>query len=235
MELPESSADGSGASDAGNAGALAECDGGLTPAGEAKQDNTLDHRHFGDWESRYQKGAWIQIGVEFTYLVLMLLACMTGLIWLGYHVAPPTPQDAGALSFFGIPFNYPKDRTFLLWAGIGLSGVVGGSCFALKWLYHSVAKGLWNRDRILWRLIVPILSGTVAVFVSMLVASGLLSLIDTRFFSNFYGAVGAGWLIGYFSDNVLASLQKLAHKWFGTVDEPKGSSGTAPASNQGGA
>jgi hypothetical protein len=121
-----------------------------------------------------------------------------------------------------------------LWAGVGLSGVVGGSCFALKWLYHSVAKGLWNRDRVLWRLIVPILSGTVSVFVSMLVASGILSLIDTRFFSNFYGAIGIGWLVGYFSDNVLASLQKLAHKWFGTVDEPKGNAGTTPESERGG-
>ncbi|WP_131819240.1 hypothetical protein [Sphingomonas jatrophae] len=78
----------------------------------------------------------------------------------------------------------------------------------------------------------PVLSGTVAVFASMLVASGLLSLIDTKFFSSFYGAVGTGWLIGYFSDNVLASLQKLAHKWFGTVDEPKGSSGTTVTSRE---
>lgn len=234
MGLPQSPADSSSPANAGNAGAIAGCDSGVTSSDEAKQDNKLDHRDFGEWKSRYEAGAWVQIGIEFAYLVLMLLACMTGLVWLGYHVAPPTPQDAGALSFFGIPFTYPKDRTFLLWAGIGLSGVVGGSCFALKWLYHSVAKGLWNRDRILWRLIVPILSGTVAVFVSMLVASGLLSLIDTRFFSNFYGAVGAGWLIGYFSDNVLASLQKLAHKWFGTVDEPKGNSGTAPVPDQSG-
>jgi hypothetical protein len=113
--------------------------------------------------------------------------------------------------------------------------MVGGSCFALKWLYHSVAKGLWNRDRILWRLIVPILSGAVAVFVSMLVASGILSLIDSKFFSNFYGVAGVGWLIGYFSDNVLASLQKLAHKWFGTVDDPKGSAGTTPGTGQQGA
>jgi hypothetical protein len=129
----------------------------------------------------------------------------------------------------GLALEYPRDRTFLLWIAVGLSGVVGGTSFALKWLYHSVAKALWNRDRILWRLIVPALSGTLAVFVSMLVASGILSLIDSRFFNNFYGAVGAGWLLGYFSDNVLASLQKLAHKWFGTVDEPKGENSNTPS------
>lgn len=115
---------------------------------------------------------------------------------------------------------------------VGFSGMTGGSCFALKWLYHSVAKGSWNRDRVLWRLIVPHMSGSVAVFVSMLVASGLLSLIDAKFFSNFYGAAGVAWLIGYFSDNVLASLQKLAHKWFGTVDDPKGSAYIAPDARQ---
>jgi hypothetical protein len=177
----------------------------------------------------------VQIGIEFSYLVLVLFTCTAGLIWIGYHVAPPSPADHQTMTLFGIPFDYPRDRNFLLWMSVGFSGMVGGSCFALKWLYHSVAKGLWNRDRILWRLIVPILSGAVAVFVSMLVASGILSLIDSKFFSNFYGVAGVGWLIGYFSDNVLASLQKLAHKWFGTVDDPKGSAGTTPGTGQQGA
>lgn len=163
---------------------------------------------------------------------MVLLTCTLGLAWIGYHVAPPSPADNQTAILLGLPIAYPKDRTFLLWLSVGLSGMVGGSCFALKWLYHSVAKGLWNRDRVLWRLIVPVLSGSVAVFVSMLVASGVLSLIDSKFFSNFYGATGTGWLVGYFSDNVLASLQKLAHKWFGTVDDPKGSSGTTPGAEQ---
>lgn len=114
---------------------------------------------------------------------------------------------------------YPRDRTLLLWVSIGLSGVVGGASFALKWLYHSVAKWSWNRDRILWRLIVPVLSGIVSVFVALMVASGVVSFINSQFFNNFYGACGAGFFIGYFSDNVLAALQNLATKWFGTVDK----------------
>ncbi len=189
----------------------------------------LDHRAVGDWASRYARSAWIQIAIELGYLGIVLLSCAAVLVWIGYEVGPPASLDARAISFFGIQFEYPRDRTFLLWLSVGLSGVVGGSCFALKWLYHSVAKGEWNRDRILWRIIVPPLSGTVAVFVSMMAASGAIALIDSRFFSGFYGAIGAGWLIGYFSDNALAALQKLAHRWFGTVDEAKGSSGTTPA------
>ena len=234
MELPESSTDGPSAADAGDADTFAEDAGAIAQTPEAKQDDKIDHRHLGDWGSRYERTAWVQIGFEFGYLVVILLTCTAGLVWVGYHVAPPAPLDQRAISFLGIPFEYPRDRTFFLWVSVGLSGMVGGSCFALKWLYHSVAKALWNRDRVLWRLIVPVLSGTVAVFVSMLVASGLLSLIDVRFFSNFYGAVGVGWLVGYFSDNVLASLQKLAHKWFGTVDERRDSSGKGSAPKQDG-
>jgi len=234
MGLPKPPPDSSSATDVAASGSPKGSGKLVAPAAALQQDNKLDHRLVGQWKSRYGKAAWCQIAIEFTYLVAVLIACMIALVWLGYHVAPPTPMDVRAVSFFGIPFEYPRDRTFLLWTGIALSGTVGGCCFALKWLYHSVAKGLWNQDRILWRLIVPILSGAVSVFVSLLVASGLLSLIDTRFFASFYGAIGTGWLVGYFSDNVLASLQKLAHKWFGTVDDPKGSAGTTPEPGRGG-
>ena len=34
--------------------------------------------------------------------------------------------------------------------------MAGGSTFATKWLYHSVAKAEWNRDRIVWRFVAPI-------------------------------------------------------------------------------
>lgn len=165
---------------------------------------------------------------------MALILCVVGLLWIGYYVAAPSPLDIRHISIFGFEFDYPRDRTFLLWISVGLSGTLGGTSFALKWLYHSVAKGLWNQDRILWRLIVPVLSGTLAVFVSMLIASGVLSLINSRFFANFYGAVGVSWLVGYFSDNVLASLQKLALRWFGTVDDPKDKRpiATTPASSE---
>jgi hypothetical protein len=190
------------------------------PPAADKQDK-LDGRALGDWRSRYPRRAWIQIAFEFSYLALVLLSCVSVLVWVGYQVAPPTPLDSRATSFLGIGIEYPRDRLFLLWLAVGMSGVVGGTCFALKYLYHAVAKWEWNGDRILWRVIVPPLSGTVAVVVAMLGASGVVALIDARFFSSFYGAVGAGWLIGYFTDHVLAALQRLAQRWFGTVDEPK--------------
>jgi hypothetical protein len=230
MGLPEPSADPKREPDAGDAGAVAGETSSIVPTIEDTKDNKLDHRHLGDWGSRYTTAAWRQISVEFAYLVIVLFSAIILLAWIGYHIAPPSLLDKRPIPLFGLNFVYPRDRKFLLWMAVGLSGVAGGTSFSLKWLYHSVAKALWNRDRILWRLIVPFLSGTLSVFVSMLVASGILSLIDQRFFNNFFGAVGIGWLLGYFSDNVLASLQKLAHKWFGTVDEPKGESPDTPPS-----
>jgi hypothetical protein len=93
--------------------------------------------------------------------------------------------------------------------------VVGGTSFALKWLYHSVAKDSWNHDRFIWRLVVPILSGVFAVFVGFMVASGIVPFLNTDAFNHFYKSLGAGFFIGYFSDNVLAKLQRLANQWFG--------------------
>lgn len=139
------------------------------------------------------------------------------LIWIGYYVAVPSPEDVRKLPIAGL--IYPRDRTLILWVSIALSGVAGGASFDLKWLYHSVAKWTWNRDRLLWRLMVPFLSGTLAVFVAMMIRSGVVSFLNAAFFDNFYGGLSAGFLIGYFSDNVLAALQNLAVKWFGTVDK----------------
>ena len=79
--------------------------------------------------------------------MLVLFVSVILLAWIGYHVAPPTPLDQRAIPLLGLELVYPRDRTFLLWIAVGLSGVVGGTSFALKWLYHSVAKALWNRDK----------------------------------------------------------------------------------------
>lgn len=130
-------------------------------------------------------------------------------------MAADPPADTGNLPF---GLTYPEDRRFLIWLSLALSGSAGGTAFSMKWLYHSVAKWTWNRDRILWRMIVPPLSGVFAVFVAFMVSAELVPFLNSKAFDNFYRALGAGFLLGYFSDNVLAALQNLAIRWFGTVD-----------------
>ncbi len=59
----------------------------------------------------------------------------------------------------------------------------------------------------------------MAFFVATMISAGIISVFNAQFFQTFYGALGGGFFIGYFSDNVLAALQNLAVKWFGTVDK----------------
>ncbi len=51
-----------------------------------------------------------------------------------------------------------------------------------------------------------------------MVSAEIVPFLNAKAFDNFYRALGAGFLLGYFSDNVLAALQNLAIRWFGTVD-----------------
>jgi hypothetical protein len=213
VELPDESKDGEHPQDAGCTPSEDSTDevGWLSqPASEL-----FDHRRRGEFKTRYPKSAWSQIQLEFAYLVAALLGSAALLAWIGYVVGASSPQDARSFGFI----TYPRDRSFLLMLTVALSGVVGGTSFSLKWLYHSVAKWSWNEDRLLWRLIVPFLSGILAVFVAAMISSGIVSVFNSDFFQNFYGALGGGFFIGYFSDNVLAALQNLAVKWFGTVDK----------------
>ena len=175
----------------------------------------FDHRQPGEYKTRYDSAAWRQIVAEFVYLILILGICAALLLAIGYIVGATSPEDHR--QFWII--TYPRDRSLLLSLTVALSGIVGGTAFSLKWLYHSVAKWAWNTDRIFWRIIVPFLSGILAFFVAAMITAGIVSVFNAAFFSNFYGALGGGFFIGYFSDNVLAALQNLAVKWFGTVDK----------------
>jgi hypothetical protein len=176
-----------------------------------------DGRKPGEYSTRYCGKAWLQISLEFAFLLLTLIIVGQILLVIGQLVAAhPTFVPPTEIWPFG--WQYPRDREFLIWVAVALSGVAGGAAFALKWLYHSVAKWTWNRDRILWRLIVPVLSGVFATFVAFMVSSKIVPFLNPNAFDSFYGALGGGFFLGYFSDNVLAALQNLAIRWFGTVD-----------------
>ena len=186
-----------------------------------------DGRKAGDLASRYPISAWVQIVIEFAYLVLVLSFCACMLIRLGIVVtASPCNVCAVALPYLGDSFS----RTFLIWLSIALAATSGGACFGLKWLYHSVGKAQWNRDRILWRITVPPVSGVSATFFAFMIASGLVPFLDHNSFNKFYAALGYGFLVGYFSDNVLAALKRFAEHTFGTVDLTPSESSSKPHS-----
>ncbi len=67
-------------------------------------------------------------------------------------------------------------------------------------------------------LIVPFNSGLVSLFFAFMIVSGIVPFLKYESFDDVYFGMGFGYLFGYFSDNVLAALQKLAQKIFGTTN-----------------
>ena len=100
-----------------------------------------------------------------------------------------------------------------------LGGVLGGTLFGVKYLYHVVAKGYWNEDRFLWRFLSPLLSGSLAFIVGALTDAGLLGLTTSA--SRAPAFLSLGFITGYFGDKALAKMTEIADVIFGTRDSPK--------------
>ncbi len=178
-----------------------------------------DGRLTGEWASRYHFSAWLQIVAELAYLLCLLATLSFVTIYIGMSI---TSADRKAAVIRLALADLSLHRELTQWVIVALSGGVGGIIFDLKWLYHSVAKGLWTRDRVLWRLLVPIISSVVSVFLAFIVVSGLLPFIKNETFRSTYFALGFGFLFGYFSDNVIAALQNFAQKYIGTTKTDDG-------------
>lgn len=181
-----------------------------------EEPDLTDGRAQGDWRSRYDASAWVQIVAELVYLAVLLLVVSAAILYAGMCItATPRNQTTLQIPLLGITIH----REILQWCLVVLSGMVGGIVFDLKWLYHSVAKQMWSRDRVLWRIIVPFVSGIVSVFLAFIVLSGLIPLIRTEAFRTTYFALGFGFLFGYFSDNVIAALQNFAKTYIGVTKQ----------------
>lgn len=180
-------------------------------------DDLTDCRQPGDFATRYPSRAWIQIILELIYLIVILFIVSGTLIVIGTGISIARTEKVVSILYY---YELPRDRQFLIWLTVALSGMVGGIAFALKWLYHSVAKYRWNQYRWLWRILVPTLSGVLAVFLGFMVVSGIVPFMNRNSFDNFLVALGFGFFVGYFSDNALAGLSKFANKTFGTASTP---------------
>jgi hypothetical protein len=175
-----------------------------------------DGRGVGDWVSRYPKSAWFQIVPEFALLTVYL-------VFPGYLLAEaiiePSAENIRSGYIYSSIFNSHVSDDNAKWIALTLSGFIGGAVFDLKWLYHSVAKGIWNRDRCLWRIIVPFNSAMVSLFTGFLFKSGIIPFLDNKSFDDPFTLLGFGFVFGYFSDNILAALQNLARRIFGTLND----------------
>lgn len=176
-----------------------------------------DGRPIGDYRSVYSFWAWVQIATELAYLLLILCFAFFGLVLLAKHVVLKETGDA-----ISAALGSNKDATpLIIYAAVTLAGMCGGCSSSLKWLYHGVAKKRWHRDRLIWRLIVPPLSGVLAVFTALMIISGIIPFLNHTSLAGPASGAALGFFVGMFSDNALAGLQKVAYRVFGTTDESK--------------
>lgn len=129
------------------------------------------------------------------------------------------------LSILLLWLDYPKNwfaltdqkyKPILKYGIAWLSGVLGGTLFDVKWLYHCVARQIWHKDRRLWRLFTPHISGGLAFVMVALISSPLLRIFDRQAVESLPLVVGVAFLVGYFSDNALAKLGETAETLFGS-------------------
>lgn len=193
---------------------------GFSPA------DPTDGRKLLEWGSKYtEPGAKWGIRVEAVYLAALLLGIpiAIALLWLDY------PKN-----WFGLCDQ--KYKPIMKYGIAWLSGVLGGTLFDVKWLYHSVARQIWHLDRRLWRLFTPHISGGLAFVMIALISSPIFRIFDRQAVESLALVVGVAFLVGYFSDNALAKLREIAENLFGATgakeeqkdgSRPEGSGSTA--------
>lgn len=196
-EKPHNAADGSSGLNADDTPALPN------PAAFAPA-NPTDNREPLDWASKYPPDACRDIWIEGIYLAVLLLAVplLSVALWL------EAPKR-----WFGLTDQKydPVLKYGLAWLG----GLLGGTLFSLKWLYHSVARQIWHVDRRLWRVFTPHISGGLAFAVIALVSSGIFRIFDRGATSSRSLVMGVAFLVGYFSDSAIAKLTEIAETIFG--------------------
>lgn len=170
-----------------------------------------DGRQLWEWKTKYEE-PMPQIRRE---------ACILGgfLVFFGF-LATLCFAFVGDFNFFVSSSSQPllqlSRRDALVW----LVGSVGGTIYAIKWLVHSVANGLWHQDRFLWRVFVPLTGGIYALVVLGLLESGFMGGKGTDLeSSNLTRELVIAFLGGYFADGVSGLLTNVANAIFGKVDK----------------
>ena len=185
---------------------------------ENEQHELDDGRKPWDWVSRYNAYVWAQISIELAwtlmFAIIALLILLDGVVISCLAECSSIAEDYYRSSLTGLVVHEDARN----WIGVFAAGWIGGALFVLKWLYHSVAKGLWHRDRVLWRLVVPFNSAVVSLFTGLLFASDIVPFLNGEEFKSPFTLLSFGFLFGYFSDNILAALQNFAQRLFGTLE-----------------
>lgn len=168
-----------------------------------------DGRKRYQFESEYPFCIRVQIFLESFYLLFLLYYSFCGIVWVLDSNFILYPFD---LTFDSLSKSLQQFITF------AIAGLIGGSMFGLKYLYHVVGRGWWHQDRRIWRLFSPWLSASLAAILGILFESGIIGLaIATKAGQTnpYVTFLGIGFITGYFADTALAKLQEIAKVIFG--------------------
>ena len=66
---------------------------------------------------------------------------------------------------------------------------------------------------------VPLLSGVLALFTAFMVSSGIVPILNRTVFDSPKVGAAFGFFVGFFSDNLLAGLQRAAKQLLGTLED----------------
>ncbi len=171
-------------------------------------DDITDKRDFYNWKSKYDKEAQKEFYWEARYLFMLLIGIPI-LIFIIWIKAPK--------NLLGITESQYKVMAKYSYAWLG--GSLGGTLFCMKWLYHSVAKGLWHSDRRLWRLLTPHLSGAIAFIFVVIITARIIPIFDPLSLSTPPMCISIGFFVGYFSDNAIAKLTAVADTLLGGISK----------------
>lgn len=92
------------------------------------------------------------------------------------------------------------------------SGLLGGVSYDIKYLYRSVARGFWNEDRIIWRLLSPFLATSVSFTIGAMIDASLMGPDITLSSAT---SVSIGFISGYFADMAVGKMYEVAKVLFG--------------------
>jgi len=167
-----------------------------------------DGREKGNWQSRYDENALKEIKKERLILLIYLFGSFVLVFISGLYFKKYIPNiDCNLLGI--------KPYVFC-----SLGGFIGGTVFSMKWLVHSVAKHTWNYVRQFWRMMTPMLSGTVALLILILINADIFKSDIGSSYST-YKSFGIGFLSGYFSDNAIGKMTEIAQVLFGSSASKK--------------
>jgi len=185
------------------------CDKVLSPSEDEKKQY-YDGRQPGQWNTVYCIKSWKFIIAESIYVSILLIFAfiLCFFTWTAHLNNFISVSSNRYISI--VPFIYCFS-----------SGLIGGTLFAIKWLYHSVARQKWHIDRILWRIFTPWISGVFALVMYILMKSGLFSAFDGNAISDGYIAFSIGFLVGYFSDSAMSKFREIANTLFGQANSQR--------------